>query len=799
MRILRLDLDSGEELDLHPYVTVLGGLDPGLRRRVIDQVARLSRGDAEGIAGLVEAHGMLIEITPQRVTSLGLPEHADVIVEADQLPGARVVASDTAEHAEQRSLRDKVAAVEAELSRLTSEISRVAAEMERRTVELDDARRSVDEFAVTAHEAAVRAVAEAEALVRRRLDAGASGAGVADLPRQSAEEAERERVAEGLAEQRRRHSDLEAVLDEERLGLLQLLEQLEAEQQRLDALRAEQADDAQPALPEPLPAPVPAPAGPDPAVVAQVGALISEVVAGPPDVPMVPSLPAAALADQVAAHHQRQAEFDRELIERGLDPQALRERLAYARRSETDAAEAARPRTVSPEDDAAIERLHDIVVENADKRESRRHGKEATRLYEEASAQLNEVLERYGFPTYASFIMGRTAPAVDVEARRRHDEAKAMVAALERELAEMETALAEDPHGRMLRAEHDQLWAAARDLLGHLPHDVESALRNHLVPGDAHFDAPDRLRDVLRRLGVDTAHAATTGALLDIADAWHREATATTDPSPIAVDTASDAIPAEPTIDDAVAAQEALIADLLERSRRLDAELASREAASDELAAQIAAIEAHLMGLDQARGDAQASADSTGAGGPDPAALVEAQLADDPTVRAAREQQALVAARLERHHHAVELVDRLHAAIGEQRQTERSLAAQRDALHAELDHLRREATRVLDGGSPLPPVEWHLTDEGVGPIEWYLLGRVASLRSVSSAGSVPLIINDAFRGLSSSDVSTLCAALARIGETVQVIYLGDELAMVEWAEGQGLDRAAVVRPGQPAI
>lgn len=109
------------------------------------------------------------------------------------------------------------------------------------------------------------------------------------------------------------------------------------------------------------------------------------------------------------------------------------------------------------------------------------------------------------------------------------------------------------------------------------------------------------------------------------------------------------------------------------------------------------------------------------------------------------------------------------------------------------------AERDGDEGRVLLPVSWTLTEEGVGPIEWYLLGRVASLRSVCAAGSVPLVLDDAFRNLPPDEVATLCDALARIGETVQVIYLGDEPAVAEWAERQGLDHAAVVRPGQPAI
>lgn len=790
MRILRLDHEQGGELDLHPYVTVLGGLDPGLQRRVIDQLARICRADVEGISGLVEAHGLILDIEPQRIAALELPTSADVVVHAEQLPGATLMESDEPQNELYQALQARVVAAEAEVAQLDRDIAEITKGIEIQSRELDEARRSVDEFAVTAHDAAIRSLAEAEELARRRLQAAQA---LPEPEPRSPEDIERDRLAAQLSEQRRRLHGLETMLDEERLGLLQLLEQLETERAILDDLRAELAE-IDPASSSSDPDPEPT--GPDPELVAEIGQVISEVAAGPPDAPMVPSLPAAALADQVAAHHQRQAEFERHLIERGLDPGPIQQRLEQARRAEAEAAEAARPRTVSPEDEAEIERLHDIMVDNADKRGSRRSGREATRRYNEASAALDVVLGRYGFETYAGFIMGRTSPNVDFESRQRHEEAKALVAQLERELAEIETSIAEDPHGRMLRSERDEIWRAATEILGGIPDDLEGALRQVMVPGEVDFDAPDRLRSLLRRAGVDTSHAATSGALLALADEWHRS---TISPPEHDAGLGSFAEPTgEPTPADRLARQEAVVADLLQRSRKLDQELTAREQTHEELQSQVEATEAALVALDD---DLVARRGADGRVGlvTDPEARLREQIAADPTVVAAREQLELVAARLARHQVATERVDRLHADIGEARRAERAAIAQRDTLLIDLETLRSDAAKALDAGSPLPEVKWELTEEGIGPIEWYLLGRVASLRSVSPAGSVPLIINDAFRGLGHSDITGLCAALGRIGETVQVIYLGDEPAMVEWAEAQGLDRAAVVRPGQPAV
>jgi phage shock protein A len=334
------------------------------------------------------------------------------------------------------------------------------------------------------------------------------------------------------------------------------------------------------------------------------------------------------------------------------------------------------------------------------------------------------------------------------------------------------------------------------------------------VPGSVEFTAPDRLRQLLRGLGVDVSDATTNASLLEVADRWYTEAKEAHEAAEAEARAAlephgadphrgihlpGDPEPLEPdTPADLLARQEALVADLLERSLHLDGELTKHETAFDREAAEIAALEAEVVMLDEQRAASRAQ--------PGPAidpqaaerAALDATLAADPMVQTAREQASLTAARLDRHHRAVERVDALHAEIGRARATERALTTQRDALHAQLANLR-SGSSTTDTGTPLPSVEWTLTEEGVGPIEWYLLGRVASLRSVSAAGSVPLVLDDAFRGLPAAEIVSLCGVLARIGETVQVIYLGDEPAVAAWAEQQGLDLAAAVRPGQPAI
>jgi hypothetical protein len=79
-------------------------------------------------------------------------------------------------------------------------------------------------------------------------------------------------------------------------------------------------------------------------------------------------------------------------------------------------------------------------------------------------------------------------------------------------------------------------------------------------------------------------------------------------------------------------------------------------------------------------------------------------------------------------------------------------------------------------------------------IEWYLLARLAAQRSVSLAGSLPLLLDDALRGLAPEDVEQVLGRLERMAEAVQVIVVSDDPVASSWAGLAGADRAAVVRP-----
>ena len=77
-------------------------------------------------------------------------------------------------------------------------------------------------------------------------------------------------------------------------------------------------------------------------------------------------------------------------------------------------------------------------------------------------------------------------------------------------------------------------------------------------------------------------------------------------------------------------------------------------------------------------------------------------------------------------------------------------------------------------------------------IEWYLLGRLAAQRRVSVAGSVPIVLDDPFRGVKPDDTVRLLSHLERLSTAVQVVVITDDVTIVAWADQLGTERATVV-------
>src|SRR5688572_33487688 len=87
MRLLQLATGPDQLLDLHPNVAVVSGLDAGARNLLVDTVEGLARGTAPQATGLLEAHGVLFDLSPDMLALLDIAgDGLQPVVVASDLP-----------------------------------------------------------------------------------------------------------------------------------------------------------------------------------------------------------------------------------------------------------------------------------------------------------------------------------------------------------------------------------------------------------------------------------------------------------------------------------------------------------------------------------------------------------------------------------------------------------------------------------------------------------------------------------------------------------------------------------------
>ena len=86
MRLVRFEDGAGDvALEFHPHITVVGGLEPHARERLIQTVRALPHGGDVGGQGSIEVHGVLMDLTPETLELLELDADIDSIVAARDL------------------------------------------------------------------------------------------------------------------------------------------------------------------------------------------------------------------------------------------------------------------------------------------------------------------------------------------------------------------------------------------------------------------------------------------------------------------------------------------------------------------------------------------------------------------------------------------------------------------------------------------------------------------------------------------------------------------------------------------
>ena len=829
MRILQVDID-GKRLELHPYISIVAGLTDATREHLVAVLSGVIAGRAAGAAGLVEAHGVLLDLTAENLDLLDMTSSAvavDPIVRADDLPGASLApaARQRVDLARQRALVDEslrraestATRADAAFAASREALEALGAPAPETAVSLAEPRAAV-ETRRAQREAAERALADAqaeldEATAAERAAHAAIGEAHAqrnDAPRVEAATDALERAREG------RDPFAAAALEAARERVSELERELAAAEagKAADANAARVVEDARAARIAELEARRDAlqaslrsldAVDPFPVEVALAQAESDE------SVERVPSREAQSLADEWV---DLQARITAGAPAAGDDPRALataRRRLDEARLALFEAERAVRLPDISREDAEALEDAHEKVLGLQSKSDRRFGGGKTRSKLDEAQEAEQALLDRFGFLSYADFVMGTSILQVDPGKELNLESARDELAAAEDELTRLEKGVDAELTQAELRNQQRVLRSRVVELLGRDPgNDVEWALRQVRVTNQEHGSRFDRLRDALERAGVVVADADAAGTqLIAVARVWLDEQQMTASER-TRVESELAATEAELRAGrEAEDDSSALRTDSAERRRRIEARLDdalaeledARQRVELHAAAEIAMAHAKVdleaaMADDDDIGAAVAALEQRAA---DAATAVRdaraAYIAADTTLLDARraESDAVVelAALTEQLEQTGQLIDRAarEAAV----EVAQSAA---DEARVEVTRLRADAAALDQRMAALPEPSAEDAeidvDASIEELEWYLLSRVAAQRAVSYAGSVPLILDDALGDISAEALDHVLERLERMTSAVQVIVLSDDAEVAQWAERAGPDRAAIV-------
>lgn len=746
---IRIGGEGEPAVSLHPALTVLSGLDPASRRELATALIGALRGKPAGVEVEIEVNGKREWLAPGVLRRLGLEaSNAVVVVEPRALPGAAAPppatappAPATSEDGGAAAFRDASAATEA-----AKAAAAAAAEAEARLA-------AAVAGAAAASEAAVSADADGEA----RGDEPGAGSADAEV---AAARTRLEQAGKDLAAAREALALAEAATAEEQAKwraaaaeqerVAQTVERLVREQTELEQTRAELVTRLVAIVPQ------------DPGPVEQALVELRRLRAVEP----VPSAVAGELAERWVAVRRRLADLPAPpeppqwLVAPALA--ALQEARAALARAE------ARPADTVTEAGLveALDRAHRQVLDAEQKmmrKGSRLHRRRLDQAYEAEHAALAAL----GVGSYGEYLQ-RVSPA-DAAPSSTEDPASAARAALadaEAVWEELHGGLA-SPEWTAAKAEEGEVRAAAHELLGHPVPDPElaRALRGHL---DDVVDVEGAEEALARAIDAGPGDAVSDPDLEQAAEQWMGRAAAA---------------------NDARAGLERRLAELDQRLEAVKAELSEHQAdaffGTDHGSAsppEGAADDASPQRVSTARSDVQEAEQEAS----------DAQAA----LGAAEEHAALRREQAERRAH---LRGEAEVAADAVRAAETSLGEARQAAAAAEAAIAAVSPAAAPPASVTPPAGSEPDLRGVTAVEAeiYLLARLAAVQGTPE-GPLPLFVDaTAVAGLPEPAAGRVLALLERAAGPVQVVLLGDDGPVGEWARRKGAG-AAVVAARRPA-
>lgn len=739
MRLLRLHdhAPEGARIEFHPRLSVVSGLDGEARQRLVAALASLPSGGGGGalvgFSGEIEANGIVLDLEPESLALLDLDPRLDVVVRNQDLLSCGRVAPEGGMRGDPGDALPTPDALDA-ARRASRDAAATHGLLRQSLNDLEAVHR--------------RVLARRSALASALADAGGSPRGLLD------DDAGEEGSAEAISVVE--HTVMRAstaVLDSHG-PTPEAVAALAAAAARVDRLRTRR-DETVAAL-EPL----------IDIDTAAVRAALAEVPEAESSAE-VPDPVAQAAADELEAAIAALDAYDAQLEAGGDGPLAAYRRLDAAQRRFLAAEAAVRPPVIDPADAEALEAAHDELLE-AELRltASRIPSKKMKERLDDAAAVEQEILARMGFATYTAFVMSTTVPVVSPELRAAHAQAQADYEQADAAFGHAVAAVEQDPQRAPLATAVDRAQAKGQALAEVLDErDLLAALRATTMVDEAHraraAEAAATLRAALESAGVDFGDLELSDEdVIDVARVWLGDMEAAT-----------------------------------RRRGELEAALASLE---DEIAAaevdlsQLATSAPNVASYEEE--DEEDEEDDRGRPPTDTDVTPEVHAPDraagDPRGDDAPRERVPGGdlARRDLESGLAEL-DQEAASLAEQVDAQGSLlAAAAAALEGARAHLAAlEGRGVVEErgfavSTTFAAVDGHGAEvSDLTQVEWYLLSRLAAHRSVSYAGSVPLVLDDPFGRVADDDVEYLLERLVRTSDAVQVIFVGDDPRVHRWS------------------
>ncbi len=431
------------------------------------------------------------------------------------------------------------------------------------------------------------------------------------------------------------------------------------------------------------------------------------------------------------------------------------------------------------------------------------------------------MLDRLGYASYSDYMMGTSFLQADPAKEAALDAARTELAEAEDEWHCIGQATDEALARAATLDRRRGLVERARALLGApVPvADLPGALRDLRVPAVSAEESARRLRLSLDAVGLDLGDEDVDAAeLTRLAEAWLAEAEqadlrrAAAEDERFLLRQEQQVLLAELGAQaDADARQAAAPDPEAVREERLQAARARVSAAEERwLVAETAAERVPDLEARVALAAAESTTAEASAAGAEEELRAAQGVVDELGERAAtlrHEQEGAAATETEVRDSLAALADdrsldpevldaAIEAARVRLREAEDAVEAETRALNL-LDADGRAAAIEIERLQDIVAAQDTGTATEADELEWYLLARLAAQRAVSVAGSLPLLLDDALRGLDGDGVSHLLDRLERMAEAVQVIVISEDPLVATWATEAGSARAAVVRPGVP--